>query len=428
MRSNLLAAGLAVLSIGVAAGCGGDDENTSSTASTASTAASTGAAAPSAPAPKGDPIVLGTICSCTGPLAASLGKSLDVMKAWEKYTNENGGLNGHPVKVITVDDGNDPAKGLAGVKKLVEQDKVQAIVGTMSVTTASWEKYVTQKGVPVVGGQSVDPPFITNPNFFASGTTLPILLFGQLQQLKEAGKKKLAVFYCAETPGCATLEPILAGLGKGLGIEVIGQKVSTAAPSYTAPCLAAKGDGADALSVVVISTVVPRVVDGCAKQGFKPQIVATSAVTEKSWTDDANLEGSLIVGADANYTDESVPGIKTFTAAMDKYLPGLRESPQFSSPLLFPWSGGQLFSAAADAGKLSPTSTSAEIKDALYSLKEETLDGLAPPLSFAKGKPGFPLCYFPAELKDGAFTSLNGGKAQCVDQETAGMIAKALGG
>lgn len=427
LKRRTVAVAAAIVGLTVA-GCG--SSSSSSTSTNASGAAATGTAAANAPKStvSGTPIVVGSICSCTGPLAASLGKSLDVMQAWAKYTNANGGLNGHPVKVVTVDDAQNPAKALAGVKKLVETDKVQAIVGQMSLASAAWEKYAAAKGVPVVGGQPVDTPFLTNPDFYASGSTLPLLLYGELALTKQAGKKHVGLFYCAETPICAQLQPILAGLGKQLGLTVDGAKISSTAPNYTAPCLAFKQKGVDALFVAVNSSVVPRVADACAQQGFKPLNVASSATTERSWVKDKNLDGAVVSGTNAVYTDATIPGVKAFLDAIDAYVPGLKDSQQFSYPLIYPWAGGQLFAAAAKAAKLTPTSTPADVKKGLYALKDETLDGIAPPLNFVQGKPGFPTCFFPAKLAGGEFQSVGGGKPTCLDQATAGAIAKALAG
>src|SRR4051812_44024663 len=181
---------------------------------------------------KGDPIVLGFICSCTGPLAPSIGRSADVIKAWGSWVNNHGGINGHPVKVVTYDDGQTPAKGLAAAKKLVEQDHVQAIVGQMSLVTTSWASYVDGKGVPVVGGQPVDTPFFTDPNFFASGTTLPLMLLAEVSAAKEAGAKNFGVFYCSETPICAQLPKIFGALGQQAGLKVESTKISQSAPNY----------------------------------------------------------------------------------------------------------------------------------------------------------------------------------------------------
>jgi branched-chain amino acid transport system substrate-binding protein len=418
-------AGAAVAAALVVAGCGSSGSSTSAGAS-----ASTELAAASAPKAdvSGTAIPVGTICSCSGPLAQVIGKSLDVAQAWASYTNAHGGINGHPVKLYTIDDGQDPAKALEGVKELIQQDHVIAIVGQMSLADTAWASYAKASGVPVVGGQPVDTPYLTNPDFFASGSTLPLLLTGELALAKQSGAKTIGLMYCAETPVCAQLPPILSALAKPFGLSVAAQKVSTTAPNYLAPCLALKGDNAQALFVAMVSAVVPRVVDNCAQQGYKPVNIASSATTDRSWLTDSNLNGTLIAGTNAVYTDQSNPGVKVFSQALDEYDPGLRNSPEFSYPLIYPWTGGVLFQEAAKAAHITPSSTPADVKKGLYALHGTTLDGLAPPLSFVAGKPGFPTCYFAGKISSGSFQTLGSGKPTCIPAAQAAAIAKALGG
>jgi branched-chain amino acid transport system substrate-binding protein len=412
----------------VAAGCG--SSNSDSKGSTGSSAGSSTAAAG---APKstvsGTPIVVGSICTCTSPTTqGSLGPSDKIIKAWASYTNAKGGLNGHPVKVITEDDGGDPAKSLAAAKKLVETDKVMAIVGEQSLQDGAWQKYVEGKGVPVVGGIPLEVPMFTSADFYPSGAGIPMFLYGVVDTAAKAGKKKLGLYYCAESPVCASLLPILTAMGKLKGVDVVGAKLSSTAPSYAAPCLSFKGKGVDALFIGLSSTLNPTIIKACTQQGFKPLNIAGSGTTAKVWLKDPNLSGTQISGTQAVYTDTNVPGVKTFIDALDQYVPGLTGSSQFSYPLLGPWSGGMLFSAAAKAGKLTPTSTPADVKAALYTLKDETLDGIAPPLNYTKGKPAFVPCYFAGQIADNAFKTVGDGQPICADAATQGKIGAALGG
>jgi branched-chain amino acid transport system substrate-binding protein len=407
---------LAAITLAVVAGCGSGSSGSGSAAGDDSAGL------------KGTPIVVGALCSCTGPLGASLGKSNEVLHAWAKWTNAHGGVNGFPVKVITYDDGQNPTKGLSLAKKLVEQDKVVGIVGQMSLVSSAWAGYVQGRGIPVLGGQPVDTTFLTNPDFFTSGTTLPVLLLAEIRLAAAAGAKTVGVFYCSETPVCAQLPTLLTAFGAVAGLKVVDAKVSQSAPNYIAECASFKQQGVDTVFSGVNSDVVARIAQSCAQQGFKPRQVASSATTQKSWTTDPNLAGSLVGATNAVYTDPSVPGVKSFLDATAQYLPGLQESPQFSWPLLYPWAGGELFVKAATAARLTPTSTPSDLKRGLYALKDETLDGLAPPLTFTEGKPGFPTCYFAAQLKDGAFQATDGGKPACIDATTAKALQAAVSG
>jgi branched-chain amino acid transport system substrate-binding protein len=73
---------------------------------------------------------------------------------------------------------------------------------------------------------------------------------------------------------------------------------------------------------------------------------------------------------------------------------------------------GKLFEAAVKAWGSSDV-TSASILVGLYKLKDETLGGLAAPLSYAEGKPHAVTCYFAVGIKDGQFTEPNGLTTEC---------------
>ena len=64
----------------------------------------------------------------SGPASAygTIGK---VQQAYFKMINENGGINGRKVNLISLDDGYSPPKAVEQVRKLVEQDEVLALFG-----------------------------------------------------------------------------------------------------------------------------------------------------------------------------------------------------------------------------------------------------------------------------------------------------------
>jgi branched-chain amino acid transport system substrate-binding protein len=349
----------------------------------------------------------------------------DVNEAWAKSVNASGGINGHPVKMVVVDDGGVPAKGLAAAKKLIEQEKVIAIVGQLSLTDGAWEKYVASKGVPVVGGLPIAAPFLKNPDWFASGASQIVVTAAIADEAKQAGKKSLGVMYCAESPVCAQLDPLAKGAAKLFGLGYHSGKVSSTAPNYTAPCLANKGAGADAIYIAMNSAVVQRVIDACAKQGYKPLSVSSTNVVGKAWLSNPNLDGAIAVSTNATpWTDGAA--VKEFLAALDEYAPGVTENDGFGVNQIYPWAGGKLFEAAAKAAKLTPTSTPADLKKGLYTLKDETLGGLTPPLTFAKGKPAFPTCYFTIKLGDGKFAGSD--TPACLTAQQATALTAALKG
>jgi hypothetical protein len=103
-----------------------------------------------------------------------------------------------------------------------------------------------------------------------------------------------------------------------------------------------------------------------------------------------SFDGALVASPNALCTNTSIPAVEAFTKAMELYSPDIMETPQFNTGLMFAWAGDKLFEKAVLDAKLMPTSTSEDLKGGHYALKNKTLDGLAPPLNFTKGKPAFP--------------------------------------
>jgi branched-chain amino acid transport system substrate-binding protein len=416
--ASALAAAAAML---LFAACGSSSKKSSSSAftkassPTASTPSSTSSAA----------IKVGFICSCSGAQSAEVGSSAQVGTAWADSVNASGGINGNPVKLIVNDDAGNPATSLQDVKQLVQQDHVLALID-MSLADSTWASYVTAQGVPVTGGISVEGPMLTSPDFYPSGTQLAALTVGSFALAKAAGKSHGGVMYCAESPVCAQLVPLAQGAGAATVLKVTSEKVSATAPSYVADCLALKDAGVNALFPAVAAPVVLRVVDQCAQQGYKPLVTSQTTTVANSWLSDKNLNGAILAGTNANQFDTSSPAVAAFHDALSKYAPGLASSSQFNALDGAAWAGGQLFKAAATAVKLTPSSTSANLKTGLYALKNETLDGFAPPLNYQPGRPAFIPCYFTAKVQAGKIESLNSNKATCLTTTQTTGLAKAL--
>ena len=417
---------ISLMAVAIAlAGCGSSSSSSSGTTAAGSSGSTTEGEADSSAAVTqeeeagGQPIVIGSICACTGAFAANDGAVPRVVKAWENYTNTHGGINGHPVNVKLEDDGGNSSVSSQKVKALIEQDHVMAIAGENDAgLSTTWESIPTKAGVPVIGGPSFSPPFWTNPNFFPTGGTFPINIYGMLETAKAEGDPKVAVIGCVEAPSCAGFGGDLKRVGKAVvpGVEVVySANVSGTAPSYTAQCLAAEESGATSMYVGHAGSVVPRVIDGCVQQGYQPlQLNAGGSVTP-SWAEDSNLNGMKIMAFHLPANDTSTPGGKHFHEVLDQEDPGLTESSSFTELLIDTWDGLELFAAAAEKGNIGPTSTPADVKKGLYALKGETLGGLTPPLTFQPGKPTVVNCYFEQSLENGEFT--NKQKPVCASAE-----------
>jgi len=76
--------------------------------------------------PKGE-IRIGDLTDLTGPLSVIYKLSTEALEDYAKYINEQGGINGHPLKIISVDTRYDVAAHISGYDKLRTVDKAHII-------------------------------------------------------------------------------------------------------------------------------------------------------------------------------------------------------------------------------------------------------------------------------------------------------------
>lgn len=128
---NRVLASLAAVALFAAAGCSGsslDDEETAS----------------------GGPIKIGLLTPQTGVYKTF---DKDITQGWQLYLDTHGGtLGGHKVEVVRADEGEGKKTAQTSAKKLLDKDKVEVIVGTVSAdTVVSIMDLVNERKVPYVG-------------------------------------------------------------------------------------------------------------------------------------------------------------------------------------------------------------------------------------------------------------------------------------
>lgn len=99
-----------------------------------------------------DEIKVGHIASIAG-----LGGTFEAwdagVKAYFQWLNDNGGIDGKKVELISKDDGGDPAQNAALARELVDVEGVVAMVGEATQgSTGGGAGYLEQKGIPSVAG------------------------------------------------------------------------------------------------------------------------------------------------------------------------------------------------------------------------------------------------------------------------------------
>ena len=99
-----------------------------------------------------DKIVFGQSAAFEGPASAlGLGMRTGLMAAFQE-ANDAGGVKGRKLELITYDDGYEPAKAIDNTNKLINEDRVFALIGEVGTPTSKAVQPISTKAaVPFIG-------------------------------------------------------------------------------------------------------------------------------------------------------------------------------------------------------------------------------------------------------------------------------------
>jgi branched-chain amino acid transport system substrate-binding protein len=358
------------------------------------------------------PIKVGNVGIYSGVGGAVTRNGLSALKAWEQSVNAQGGVAGHPVQVVVADDGGDPAQSLAARKRLVDEEHVVAFVGDLDfLTGGSFFDYHAQTRVPVVGGAG--PAFYyDSPFYFPQDTYAPPSFTATLAAVADQvpGGAKVATIVCVEDrANCTDAAKAWSAEASGFGQQVVYQaQVSIAQPDFTGECIAARNAGAEVLLLGLDSAASQRVAQSCARQGYHPRFAGN--IGRQSLADVPNLDGFILASPSFPWTSKSDPERQAFATAMATYAPDA-ELDAFATSV---WTSAVLFTRAVELAGPKAVITNEDVLRGLWSMHDETLNGLTYPLNFTEGQPAEKkVCYFLMVTAGGAWTTPNGDAIKC---------------
>jgi branched-chain amino acid transport system substrate-binding protein len=226
-------------------------------------------------------ITIGGTFPFSGPasLYAGIGNGA---AAYYAYVNDHGGVNGRRINFITLDDGYNPAQTVQMTHRLVEQEHVFAVVGSLGTEpNLATRPYLNQQKVPqilVSTGASVwgteyrKYPWTIGwqPNYIAEG-----YIYGKfiVQKVPQA---KIGILYQNDSYG----HDYIAGLKRGLGAkqsQIVDQEGYEVTASDVASQVAKlKGSGANTFFVAATPTFAIQAVVIAYKLGWHPIIFMNS--------------------------------------------------------------------------------------------------------------------------------------------------------
>jgi branched-chain amino acid transport system substrate-binding protein len=278
-------------------------------------------------------IKLGGSYPFSGP-ASAYGTIGEGAKAYFKFLNAKGGVNGRKIDFITLDDGYEPPKALQNARRLVQQDKVFAMFNTLGTPNnlAIWD-FLNQQKVPqlyVATGASDfgkdikahpytigwQPNYVTEAKVYAN----------YLKQSKP--KAKVAVLYQNDGFGKDLLGGFKEGIS-GSGVKI----VKAASYNVTDPTVAPQVDqlsrsGADTFLSITTPKPAAQAIAAVAKSSWRPLQILNNVGADKNLVlKPVGLQNAKGAISTAYFKDPQTaqwandPAVKEYRAALKKYSP-----------------------------------------------------------------------------------------------------------
>jgi branched-chain amino acid transport system substrate-binding protein len=277
-------------------------------------------------------ILIGQTMPYSGP-ASGYAPIGHVEVAYTNFINDQGGINGRKLKLISLDDGYSPPKTLEQTRKLVEEDGVAFIYQQLGTPTAmASRRYLNQKKVPQLFVASGATQFGDRDNFpWTMGWQISYQIEGHVYAryiLSEKPAGKIGVLYQNDDSGKDFLKGFKDGLGDSASMIVAAVSYEPTDPTVDSQIVQLHTSGADTLFAASIPKVTAMALRKVRDLEWNPlYMIASVGASVSSGLAPAGLDKAvgLITGAylkdpsDPQWADD--PGFKDWLAFMKKYQP-----------------------------------------------------------------------------------------------------------
>ena len=279
-------------------------------------------------------IVIGQTNPYSGPLS-SYSTQGRVQTAYYAMINEQGGVNGRKIKLISLDDGYSPPRTVEQHRKMVEEDNVLAIVGTMGTpTNSAIIKYMNAKQVPQIfiatgaskwGANPTEFPWTMGwyPTYRNEGVIYGKYIVGNIKDAK------IGVIYQNDDYGKDHITGLKAGFGDKVPAMLVAQvPYESTDPTIDSQIVALKESGADVLVEASLPKFAAQSIRKIWDIGWKPlHIVSFPAASIPLTLKPAGLDKSaglvtaefLKEPGDPAFADD--PEVRAYREFLAKYYP-----------------------------------------------------------------------------------------------------------
>lgn len=273
----------------------------------------------------GDPIVVASVNSLSGP-AAYPEASQAAQAVFDEF-NANGGLDGRPIEYVVLDDKGDPTAAGTAARDAVSTHEAVALVGSASILDCEVNHPVYEEhGIVSIQGTGVDPYCFSTPNI--SPVNLGPFMGAELTLMhatQQLGLTSICGYFSNATGSWkaaydAAIERWTAATGAQFTLTDFSIPYSQ--PDFTPQVVQAKEAGCDAIFFATIEPDALSMLKAANSQGMTDMtFLFLTSVYSSQFAEAAEFvgKGAYALAEFSPYSDSSVPGNEEWIALMEKH-------------------------------------------------------------------------------------------------------------
>jgi len=170
-------------------------------------------------------VKIGAVLSVTGPASFLGDPEKKTLEMYAADLNAKGGINGQPIKLVIYDDGGDPNQARTFAIRLIEEDKVDALLaGSTTATTMPIIALAEENQIPLINfAGAVQAAFPAKKWNFKTPHTDLMACEKIFEDLKKRNLTKVALISGADAFGKSMRDQCMTVTGK-YGIEVLHEE------------------------------------------------------------------------------------------------------------------------------------------------------------------------------------------------------------
>src|SRR5665213_302927 len=282
-------------------------------------------------------IKIGQTMPYSGPASAYavIGKT---EAAYFQMINDQGGVNGHKINLISVDDGYVPVKTVEQIRNLAESQNVLFFFNTLGTPqNTAIQKYLNNAKIPQLFVATGADKWANPKQFpwtigYQPSYQVEARIYAKYILQNKPGAK-IGLLYQNDDFGKDYLIGLKEGLGAKAGMLIATQTYETSEPTVKSQILSLKGSGADTLVIAATPKFAAQSIREVAESGWKPLFFMTNvSISVSSVMKPAGMENGVGIITGSYGKDPTDPSFAN-DADMKEYLTWVKKWDPSADPI-----------------------------------------------------------------------------------------------